>query len=135
MDNNNNKSFRSLLNLPNNNTSHKNFNQKDLLFKEINLYDIFLQDEVEGLLRDPSFNSKLIEEKEEGHTDYSNGYNDNQTSCFDVRKRSSSASSSNSNLLYNRNSLILKFLKLSIEKLKQHKDHTLAKGLEWYNYY
>ncbi len=85
------------------------------LFKDINLKDIFRQEEVDSLLKDPFF--KDITKEHESSTE----------SSLHIMKKTN-----NINLLFDRTKLIIKFLKLSIEKLNSYNENTLAKGLEWY---
>jgi hypothetical protein len=88
---------------------------KDNLFKDINLKDIFLQEEVDKLLNEPIFNGN-------------NNKKDYESSIEILKKNNN-----NLNLLYDRTNLILKFLKISIEKLYIYNEDILAKGLEWYS--
>ena len=88
---------------------------KENIFKDIDLKDIFGQDEVDNLLKDPNF------------TDAKKGDVNSTESSLNILKKAGSM-----NLLYDRTKLIIKFLKLSIMKLNSYNEHTLAKGLEWY---
>jgi hypothetical protein len=88
---------------------------KENIFKDIDLKDIFGQDEVDSLLKDPNFND--VKKVDVNSTE----------SSLDILKKSGSM-----NLLYDRTRLIIKFLKLSIMKLNSYNENTLAKGLEWY---
>jgi hypothetical protein len=92
---------------------------RDNLFKDVNLTDIFKQEELEKLLKDPLFSEGKITETVQNLT------TSKDNSIGIIRK------SNNANLLFNRTNLILKFLKLSIEKLYHYQETSLAKGLDW----
>jgi hypothetical protein len=91
---------------------------KDTLFKDVNLKDIFGQEELEMLLKEPLFslNNKITE----------NDLPNSRENSFEIIKKTGSL-----NLLFDRTNLILKFLKLAIEKLNHYHESTLAKGLDW----
>jgi hypothetical protein len=94
---------------------------KDNLFKDVNLKEIFKQEELDLLLKDPLF----LEGFKINEKDIQNITNSRESS-FEVLKRSN-----NFHLLFDRTNLILKFLKLSIEKLNHYQETSLAKGLDW----
>jgi hypothetical protein len=84
------------------------------IFNQINLNFIFTNDEIEELVNEITFGLKVHKEIDGRQTvnDEDNSKNKNQYS-------------------FDRMSLILKFLQISIEKLNNHKETTVAKGLEW----
>mgnify|MGYP000476403561 CR=1 FL=1 len=82
---------------------------KDSLFKDIDLKEIFPGEEVESIMNELSINE-----------------NKNGDSSFGIIKKNQNIS-----LLYDRTKLILKFLKLSIDKLDSYNENILARGLEW----
>ena len=88
------------------------------IYNEINLYDIFNNEEVDKLLKETIFgNVEIIDEKDEDlFTEIPNGEEK------ETRKKLS---------LFDRMSLIQKLLQLSVDKLNKHKEHTIAKGIEW----
>ena len=79
---------------------------KDNLFKDINLKDIFLQEEVDKLLNEPIFNGSNNKKEFE--------------SSIEILKKNNN----NVHLLYDRTNLILKFLKVSIEKLYNYNENS-----------
>jgi len=92
----------------------KKENDQMNIFNQINLNFLFTNDEIEELVNETTFGLK-------GHNqadrrlevnDEDNAKNKNQYS-------------------FDRMSLILKFLQISIEKLNNYKQTTVAKGLEW----
>jgi hypothetical protein len=94
---------------------------RDNLFKDVNLKDIFKQEELELLLKDPLFfdGAKITENEIQSLTS-------SRDNSFDIIKKGN-----NLHLLFDRTNLILKFLKLSIEKLNHYQETSLAKGLDW----
>jgi hypothetical protein len=82
---------------------------KESLFKDIDLKEIFPGEEIESIINELSINE-----------------NKNEDSSFGIIKKNQSI-----NLLYDRTELILKFLKLSIDKLDSYNENILARGLEW----
>jgi hypothetical protein len=101
--------------------SNRSSFDKEVIFKDINLKDIFIQEELEFLLKEPEFleGNKITENNI--HSLTSTRHN-----SIDIIKKTN-----NLNLLFDRTNLILKFLKLSIDKLYSLKENTLAKGLNW----
>ncbi len=81
---------------------------KESLFKDIDLKEIFPGEEIDDIMNQLSLNEK------------------NPESSLDIIKKNH-----NMSLLYDRTKLILKFLKLSIDKLESYNENILARGLEW----
>jgi hypothetical protein len=81
---------------------------KESLFKDIDLKEIFPEEEMDDIMNELYLNE-----------------NKNESSIDIIKK------SHNMNLLYDRTKLILKFLKLSIDKLDSYNENILARGLEW----
>jgi hypothetical protein len=94
-------------------------NDNQYLFREINLQEIFSSETVDNLLNDPMFYMN----KNNSLTPFSD---DSQEYDDEISK------SLKSNTLYERNSLILKFLRVAIDKLNMFNQQHIAKGLEWY---
>jgi hypothetical protein len=94
--------------------SNRSSTVQEQLFKDISLKDIFKQDEVDSMIKDPFF------------ADILRGHETSTDSSLRIMKKSN-----NINLLFDRTKLIIKFLKLSIEKLNSYNENTLARGLEW----
>jgi hypothetical protein len=94
---------------------------RDNLFKDVNLKDIFKQEELELLLKDPMFfeGTKITENEIQSLTS-------SRDNSLDIIRRNNSI-----HLLFDRTNLIIKFLKLSIEKLNHYHETSLAKGLDW----
>lgn len=86
------------------------------LLNEINLLEIFSVEEVDKLHQESLF-LETIDEKND-FSELKNGDKKN------VRKKKL--------ISFDRMSLILKLIQLSIDKLKVYKENTAAKGLEWY---
>jgi hypothetical protein len=89
-----------------------------IIFKEMSLLDIFKSEEVEKLLKEPIF--KMEDE-----------VNTPSISCSFRRKALTPTQTHENSLMFDRMSLILKLLQLSIDKLNKAKEDTVAKGLEW----
>jgi hypothetical protein len=92
----------------------KNENDQMNIFNQINLNFLFTDDEIEELIGEPTFGLKSLGEEGKAQT-----VNDEE-----IAKNKNQYS-------FDRMSLILKFLLISIEKLNNHKESTVAKGLEW----
>jgi hypothetical protein len=86
------------------------------IFNEVNLKNIFSNEEIETLIKEPGF---LNDEKENSILNSDNNISDNE----DKKKKKL--------LNCNRMTLIVKFLNTSIKKLKNSNENIIAKGLEW----
>lgn len=86
------------------------------IFKEINLTDILDSEEIEEFLKEGNLNE------------------DGSDFLLTRKKTGSLSRKENSQLNYHfdRTSLIIKFLKITISKLKSLKQTMFSKGLEWY---
>ena len=92
------------------------------IFNEINLNLIFSNDEIGQLLNEKSFsNSQMEEDKDDDVINISKSASEEEKPANKNKFKGN----------FDRMSLILKFLQLSIEKLHIHKEKTVAKGLEW----
>ena len=91
------------------------------IFKEISLYDIFSQGDVEILLKDQNFNSEPFDNK-----NYVK--NSENISALDIHFVNKTASL---NYMFDRMTLIMKLLHFSIEKLKLLGEKVACHGLEW----
>ena len=81
---------------------------KESLFKDIDLKDIFPGEEIDSIVKELALQD-----------------NKGDSSIEIIKKNH------NMSLLYDRTKLILKFLKLSIDKFYSYNENILAKGLEW----
>lgn len=89
----------------------------DNILKEINLTDIFTQEEAEAILNENTFKCPIRVDKDSS-TEF----------LIDLSRRKSKSSM----FMFDRMNLIMKLLQLSINKLKAYKEDISAKGLEWY---
>jgi hypothetical protein len=94
------------------------------IFKEINLNDIFLPEEIEKLTMEPVF--QIPNEKNE-KTNISITHQNEETGISTDLTRSSL----NTFMCFDRNILIMKFMKACIERLTGYNENVLAKGLDW----
>jgi hypothetical protein len=102
-----------------NKKTSKNEHDQMNIFNQINLNYLFTNEEIEKLMTEPIFGSKTVkveEREEEGKS---------QTLSDEDKAKNKNKYS------FDRMTLILKFLQISIEKLDIHKENTIAKGLEW----
>jgi hypothetical protein len=86
------------------------------IFNEVNLKNIFSNEEIDTLIKELGF---MNDEKENSCLNSDNHFSDNEN-----KKKKKL-------LNCNRMTLIVKFLNTSIEKLKNSNDNIIAKGLEW----
>jgi hypothetical protein len=86
------------------------------IFNEVNLKNIFLNEEIEILLKEPDF---VNDEKE------------NSTNASDSHTLENEEKKKRKIINCNRMTLIVKLLNISINKLKEFNQNTIAKGLEW----
>lgn len=91
------------------------------IFKEINLADILRGEEIESFLKESHAN---------GNTTYRDDFDEDETT-----PRKNSGRAKGSNYQFERVSLILRFINLSIKKLATYEETVLVKGLEWYLLY
>jgi len=97
--------------------------------QNINLKEIFSEDELEQILND----LKTIDDHFIVNSPATNGIKtSNQTLSYRMKKKSSFSTSKKVNeIMCDRTKLILNILKLSCEKLKQNNLNYLVKGVEW----
>lgn len=88
------------------------------IFKEINLADILDSNELEIFLKESL-----------------PGYHQNDDHSDDEMPKKRRSLKKPTNVLFDRVSLIIKFLSLSIDKLLTYQETSLVKGLEWYIIY
>lgn len=110
-----------------NNRTQDNGVEQINIFNEINLYDIFGNEEVERLMKESAFiNCRVIDEKEEDlYSSYYSGDTDIIVNEESKRHKKKPLK------MFDRMALILKFLQTAIDKLNKYKENTVAKGLEW----
>jgi hypothetical protein len=92
---------------------HSDYFEQFTIFKEINLNDIFSDGDVEDMLNDPLFNTRLKKD---------------MNSSFD----STTPVKRSSLYMYDRTTLMNKLLTYAIDKLKSSKEKAAMNGLAWY---